>query len=71
MRDAQVDAIKTYLFLKIECQNYPDYVFSLPMGADKKKKFNPISISNEGLETIEYLSVDCTAAEGNTIDYTV
>ena len=34
------------------------------MGADKKKKFNPISISNEGLETIEYLSVDCTAAEG-------
>ncbi|MDD6977560.1 MAG: site-specific DNA-methyltransferase [Prevotellaceae bacterium] len=34
------------------------------MGADKKKKFNPISISKEGLETIEYLSVDCTATEG-------
>ena len=34
------------------------------MGADKKGKFNPISISEEGLETIEYLSVDCTAAEG-------
>ena len=34
------------------------------MGADKKKKFNPIIISNEGLETIEYLSVDCTSAEG-------
>ena len=34
------------------------------MGADKKKKFNPISISKEGLETIEYLSVDCTSAEG-------
>ena len=34
------------------------------MGADKKKKFNPISISDEGLETIEYLSVDCTASEG-------
>ena len=34
------------------------------MGADKKKKFNPISISDEGLETIEYLSVDCTATEG-------
>lgn len=34
------------------------------MGADKKKTFNPISISEEGLETIEYLSVDCTAAEG-------
>ena len=34
------------------------------MGADKKKKFNPLSISKEGLETIEYLSVDCTATEG-------
>ena len=34
------------------------------MGADKKKKFNPITISAEGLETIEYLSVDCTSAEG-------
>ena len=34
------------------------------MGADKKKKFNPITISEEGLETIEYLSVDCTSAEG-------
>ena len=34
------------------------------MGADKKKKFNPIIISEEGLETIEYLSVDCTANEG-------
>ena len=34
------------------------------MGADKKKKFNPISISKEGLETIEYLSVDCTSAKG-------
>ena len=34
------------------------------MGADKKKKFNPISISKEGLETIEYLSVDYTATEG-------
>ena len=34
------------------------------MGADKKKKFNPISISEEGLETIEYVSVDCTATEG-------
>ncbi|MCQ2247140.1 MAG: site-specific DNA-methyltransferase [Bacteroidaceae bacterium] len=34
------------------------------MGADKKKKFNPITISQEGLETIEYLSVDCQTAEG-------
>lgn len=30
----------------------------------RKKKFNPITISEEGLELIEYLSVDCTAAEG-------
>ena len=34
------------------------------MGADKKKSFKAISISKEGLETIEYLSVDCTAKEG-------
>lgn len=34
------------------------------MGADKKKQFHPIVISDEGLETIEYLSVDCTASEG-------
>ncbi len=34
------------------------------MGADKKKSFKPIIISPEGLETIEYLSVDCTANDG-------
>lgn len=34
------------------------------MGADKNGKFTPILISEEGLETIEYLSVDCTASEG-------
>ena len=34
------------------------------MGADKKKRFNPIIISDEGLETIEYVSVDCTSVEG-------
>lgn len=33
-------------------------------GADRKKQFKPITISEEGLETIEYLSVDCTASEG-------
>lgn len=33
-------------------------------GADRKKQFKPILISEEGLETIEYLSVDCTASEG-------
>ena len=29
-----------------------------------KKSFKPIEISEEGLELIEYLSVDCTAADG-------
>lgn len=29
-----------------------------------KKGFQPIEISNEGLELIEYLSLDCTAAAG-------
>ena len=29
-----------------------------------KKTFKPIEISEEGLELIEFLSVDCTAAEG-------
>lgn len=34
-------------------------------GAPKKgKKFTPIVISETGLETIEYLSLDCTATEG-------
>lgn len=34
------------------------------MGADKNGKFTPILISEEGLETIEFVSVDCTASEG-------
>ena len=34
------------------------------MSATAKKSFKPIEISEEGLELIEYLSVDCTAAEG-------
>ena len=29
-----------------------------------KKAFKPIEISEEGLELIEFLSLDCTAAEG-------
>lgn len=33
------------------------------MSATTKKPFKPIEISEEGLELIEYLSVDCTAAE--------
>lgn len=34
------------------------------MSATAKKPFKPIEISEEGLELIEYLSVDCTSAEG-------
>lgn len=34
------------------------------MSATEKKPFKPIEISEEGLELIEYLSVDCTAADG-------
>ncbi|MBQ7767358.1 MAG: site-specific DNA-methyltransferase [Oscillospiraceae bacterium] len=31
---------------------------------NSKKAFNPIEISEDGLELIEFLSLDCTAAEG-------
>ncbi len=34
------------------------------MSVNKKRFFKPINISEECLETIEYLSVDCTSAEG-------
>ncbi len=34
------------------------------LNSTEKKPFKPIGISEEGLELIEYLSVDCTAAEG-------
>lgn len=34
------------------------------MNTTAKKPFKPIEISEEGLETIEYLSLDCTSAEG-------
>ena len=34
------------------------------MNALPKKPFKPIEISEEGLELIEYLSLDCTAADG-------
>lgn len=34
------------------------------MNASSKKPFKPIEISEEGLELIEYLSLDCTAADG-------
>ena len=31
---------------------------------DKKKNFKPIEISNEGLEMIEFISLDCETSEG-------
>jgi len=34
------------------------------LNSTEKKPFKPIEISEDGLELIEYLSVDCTAAEG-------
>ena len=34
------------------------------MSAAEKKRFKPVEISEYGLELIEYLSVDCTAVEG-------
>jgi adenine-specific DNA-methyltransferase len=34
------------------------------LNAKPKKPFKPIEISEDGLELIEYLSLDCTAAQG-------
>ncbi len=34
------------------------------LSSSSKKPFKPIEISEEGLELIEYLSLDCTASEG-------
>ena len=58
MRDAQVDAIKTYLFLKIACKNRP-----LPE-LFKSGAFNTIDLDNEELTSSarEYLSSHTEAA---------
>lgn len=29
-----------------------------------EKEYNPIEVSKEGLETVEFLSLDCTSADG-------
>ncbi len=34
------------------------------LASNAKKQFTPIEVSDNGLELIEYVSVDCTAAEG-------
>lgn len=78
MRDAQIEAIKTYLYLKIACGNKPlwrltincltsDRVLRNIHEENEKKdisygsmapKFVRINVSDEGLETIERLSLD-------------
>lgn len=46
------------------CRKIDEYNFKTQAQADAKgKNVNPIRISEEGLETIEWLSVDCSTAE--------
>lgn len=45
-------------------QKITDFNHKARMNASAKKPFKPIEISEEGMELIEYLSVDCTAADG-------
>ena len=45
-------------------QKIMDYNNTARMNTTGKKAFNPIVISEEGLELIEFLSLDCTVAEG-------
>ena len=54
LRDAQIEAITTYLFLKIEGGNRP-------LGELFAEGF---SSPQEDLELIEWVNLDCTSAEG-------
>lgn len=45
-------------------QKIADFNNKARMNASAKKPFRPIEISEEGLELIEFLSLDCTAADG-------
>ena len=45
-------------------QKITDFNNKSLMNASAKKSFKPIEISEEGLELIEFLSLDCTAANG-------
>ena len=45
-------------------QKITDFNNKARMNATAKKPFKEIQISEEGLELIEYLSVDCTASKG-------
>ena len=45
-------------------QKITDFNNKARMNATAKKQFKPIDISEDGLELIEFLSLDCTAADG-------
>lgn len=45
-------------------QKITDFNNKARMNASAKKPFKPIEISEEGLELIEFLSLDCTATDG-------
>ena len=45
-------------------QKITDFNNKARMNASAKKPFKPIEISEDGLELIEFLSLDCTAADG-------
>ena len=45
-------------------QKITDFNNKARLNATAKKPFKPIEISEEGLELIEYLSLDCTSADG-------
>lgn len=45
-------------------QKITDFNNKARMNSSTKKPFKPIEISEEGLELIEFLSLDCTAADG-------
>ena len=52
MRDAQIEAIKTYLFLKIGCENKPlNFLFS--HGIFNNLNLNDIEVSNNVREYLE------------------
>lgn len=52
MRDAQIDAIRTYLFLKIGCENRP-LSFLFTHGAFNNLNLNDIEVSNSTREHLE------------------
>ena len=55
MRDAQIEAIKTYLFLKIGCENRP-LAFLFSQGAFNSLNLNEIEVSNNVREYLEEYS---------------